>query len=141
MKKLLVVSLLVVVTMAFGGYFIGIGDAGNAYGIAAGMTLEDLSLFGYNGHGTLMAVLGTGVGAALDLTPFELFSGVFGDNEYHLLIGAGAGGSFGFLLSGGFNIGAGVTLKVLWGEHFLSKTTVGFGLGGFYSDSALAYVF
>jgi len=136
MKKLLVVSLLVVVTMAFGGYFVGIGDAGNAYGITAGMTIEDLSLFGYNGHGTLMAVLGTDVGVAVDLTPFELYSSIFGDKEYRVLVGAGAGGSFLNL-----HIGAGVTFKVLWGDHFISKTTVGFGLGGFYSDSILGYIF
>jgi len=140
MKKLLVVSLLVVVTMAFGGYFVGIGDAGNAYGITAGMTIEDLSLFGYNGHGTLMAVLGTGVGAAVDLTPFELYSDIFGDKEYRILVGAGAGGSFGIFTTG-FNVGAGVTFKVLWGDHFISKTTAGFGLGGFYSDSIFGYVF
>ncbi|AKI97384.1 hypothetical protein [Kosmotoga pacifica] len=142
MKKLVfIVLVLTIVSIAFGGgYFLGLGDVGNAYGIAGGLTIDGFTLFGYMGHASVMAVLGTGIGAAADLTPFELYTGVFGNYNYSLLLGAGAGVSIG-LYGTALHLGAGVTIKVLWGEHYFSKTTVGFGLGGFYYDSVLAYVF
>lgn len=138
MKTLFVMAVVLICTFAFGSFVVGLGGLGLSYGIVAGITSDDFSLFGFSGPTSLLVAVGTGIGVFADFTPFELFSGVLSEKEYRILLGGGAGVAFDLFMIPDF--GLGVALKTTWGR-FITKATTGLGLMGFYADAVVGYTF